>query len=1618
MPSQLTFSATKLLRDKLLTRNLTPYNKPGVYTSTSAPASGEFIQSDYAVIDSPDALIDSDPFADKLYVNNVFGPSGGYNKDINGLINTQQITSNQGPYGATPPYTNALQTYSASFQKRQYIKNAYSPGNQYTYYDMGDIVKVQKNATYWDPPSFRPSSYSPFSVLLQADPVGDNGPASDDSELAKLGVKGAKQSFQYRVDQNVRAATIGRVNILSGLSDPFNLSQIIAGKRPLIVADWTITSGGNLISQGMDIVQRITGVQFPFSPIPGSYYQSRDFGTAASAAAAAGNGKRGGLFGLFGSRPTSPSQVFLDYTGSGQRGQLTQNLDTNRYRPQYNTGGTGIISALGQAITGAFANNASEGTYYVGSPQREPGYITSPPGQVPIDSFGGQVNAPVYGPDILGKEYEGVDKDFKFGLAGRPFDDDGSIVGGFTWISGKWAPNAGKYQKPGGDYADEDPAFSSIANQLTATESINYDFKPGSILDDTQRLIDSQPNSGARFGHVGNAIDQTSKVFFDGYKEITKGSQIVRYSDGQANVGIEYCRVFTKDTPYYTFNNLQKKDGNIRKFSYSVMDSTFNINIAPEKGGDSVVNGKVKKYMFSIENLAWRTGYRAGYRVDDLPACEKGPNGGRVMWFPPYDLSFTEDTRPSFNETTFLGRPEPIYTYKNTSRSGTLKWKMIVDHPSILNLIVNKVLANEGDRQKVDSIVDSFFAGCKKYDLYELAKIYNTVPLTDLQAWQEIITNPNATNTNIVDASRATNTAPTNSLQDGGTTDDATGNPTLNEYNGFGFYFDNDIPSPTSVAFQTTYANYTSASNKQVYNNNSKDKQVTTQFFDGVIEENYTRLKEMAQKMYNILSQKQASSILVTLEASASPSSSIDYNDKLSVRRGESVVEFFKTYSFGANNNSLGQFIGSTLVFNTIAKGEVASVTPRGKQSYSTYDCKDEALNTEKYTTRAMACRTVLLKNVEIKPIEKNSEPSSTATENSAANNAAGKPNTGQKPGQTNTVVNQQPQKDLYKGASKKLLRYLLNECDYFEVLKAENPFIYDSIKEKIKYFQPAFHSTTPEGLNSRLTFLQQCMRPGETIPTIGTNGEKLYNDALNTSFGAPPIMVLRIGDFYNTKIVPTSLSFSYDKTFDMNPEGIGFQPMIVDVNLSFNFVGGSGLAAPIDTLQNALSFNYYANTEMYDERAEATEDTSKLDKQIIQALIQNPPTVGVANIQNDKTNDGGNTIGVSTFTGLSASGQTGTIEYATFTNKFVDKTKAYYNGVMNTMDSALLNYNYGMLAILNCGGDNQGYNTGSFNSSTSTTTLIYGKPINTQKYVDQAFTALLKDVDDDKLPIFTSGEFTKSIITTAQKRLFKKNYSNFVKTYRSSFLNTITSDVNNLTQLQQDYVYNVDRMNFVASGTTIGHDGKLNDKNIAIIYVTTGKTETVNGTPIDTLTSLRNDYTSIATNNNQFLTDLTAAQLYVTNSYKPDSPGVFTPPTGYEFLSTPEKTREYLLMSRALTIESIKDNFLNALQEGLDVYTKFAVESYYFSGPNSLYVEWPKLNQTGLALMTTFKTSTTGKNYVDYTPSFGTTQKRIVDFSEDNTASEDLKKQLQNLYANKNDSSSINPYNFKKKFN
>jgi hypothetical protein len=276
------------------------------------------------------------------------------------------------------------------------------------------------------------------------------------------------------------------------------------------------------------------------------------------------------------------------------------------------------------------------------------------------------------------------------------------------------------------------------------------------------------------------------------------------------------------------------------------------------------------------------------------------------------------------------------------------------------------------------------------------------------------------------------------------------------------------------------------------------------------------------------------------------------------------------------SGNSLKKY-ENRIQFNTEEKFTDFSVVPAGNASFDTCNCGESETGIKnQLIATTMACNSSIIKQIIV-----NSSPSAPNTDNTNPN-----AQTAQNPQGSPQPIKPVPGSDindkLKKNIGKKVLRYLLSECDYFELVKESNPMFYDSMKEKIKFFDPTFHSMTPEGLNSRLTFLQQCMRPGDTIPQISEDGQPKSNDAINTAFGAPPILVLRIGDFYNTKIVPNNLQISYEPlVFDLNPEGIGVQPMIANISLSFDFIGGSGLAKPIEKLQNALSFNYYANTEI-----------------------------------------------------------------------------------------------------------------------------------------------------------------------------------------------------------------------------------------------------------------------------------------------------------------------------------------------------------------------------------------------------------------------------------------------------
>jgi hypothetical protein len=159
------------------------------------------------------------------------------------------------------------------------------------------------------------------------------------------------------------------------------------------------------------------------------------------------------------------------------------------------------------------------------------------------------------------------------------------------------------------------------------------------------------------------------------------------------------------------------------------------------------------------------------------------------------------------------------------------------------------------------------------------------------------------------------------------------------------------------------------------------------------------------------------------------------------------------------------------------------------------------------------------------------------------------------------------------------------NERLFFELLKENDSVAYQRLVDKVKYFSPAYHSITPEGFNSRLTFLHQCTRQG---PTSTSSDDVNGTTAANLAFGRAPFCILRLGDFLNTKIVIQSINITYPESmWDLNPEGIGAQFMMAKVSMQIQILGGSDIAAPIKRLQNAVSFNYYANTSIYDNRSD-----------------------------------------------------------------------------------------------------------------------------------------------------------------------------------------------------------------------------------------------------------------------------------------------------------------------------------------------------------------------------------------------------------------------------------------------
>lgn len=792
-------------------------------------------------------------------------------------------------------------------------------------------------------------------------------------------------------------------------------------------------------------------------------------------------------------------------------------------------------------------------------------------------------------------------------------------------------------------------------------------------------------------------------------------------------------------------------------WNLSVLDTeTTLLNIAPKYGGGGSNNIHTKQCMFSIENLAWR-GYDPYSFENALSWEQRGPLGGRIMWFPPYGITFNETTQANWQPNTFIGRGEDVYTYVNTTRTGSLSFLMLVDHPSVLDYAAYG--RESGDGTVKDTDIMRYFAGCDDGTITDAVR---PTPLTDEVVQKPDIINiepqkpvpepepvepeiPTPVNREIQFYVFYPNNYsgvydyPTNSdshvdaiayllngvgcqkkgdddihlmfdemssAGDGyeiggdGITDYATQNAqenliygsskhwsqygnskTFTKSNVRKWYYriDGEYKVPPKSGYnKNTYDQVIYDSDRKLTNVPTNTNYMDTASYslnasvaavkkseiisgDGTDIEDLYSLADIAYVIAKKNNVANIESVLETfseldseqledlvdlftngtvtkIEATgysnihgdnASKKVNDDRNTTLSKQRAQTVVNWLKqvgnitcddvdvdfSASHPVEQESVSSASGKSakvwrsakivLHFkmeknNTLAKSTADNVNEDGttdENVFQKYVGYTEAgvVQSGKYAGK----KRYKQENPKIKYdeltgtyeedgtetvywIEK--EDGTLIREDSLAD-VIDRTNQDDVNG-----MNYQKFMDTYGGPGNtdvfNTLRYD-QEYHFFKKVKMEDPIVWEKLMDKIKYFDPAFHSMTPEGFNGRLTFLHQCTRQGNTVTKSDINGKT----ANNLAFGRPPFCVLRLGDFYNQMIVIDNINIDYDVSngiqWDLNPEGAGVQPLLARITISFKFVGGGDLGGPVRRLQNAMTFNYYANARLYDNRAD-----------------------------------------------------------------------------------------------------------------------------------------------------------------------------------------------------------------------------------------------------------------------------------------------------------------------------------------------------------------------------------------------------------------------------------------------
>jgi hypothetical protein len=799
------------------------------------------------------------------------------------------------------------------------------------------------------------------------------------------------------------------------------------------------------------------------------------------------------------------------------------------------------------------------------------------------------------------------------------------------------------YNEGEGTLNKKDVSFNDSVDLMpiyNSSENTAYKNNKSKIVQYTNRLFSQNKiNSLINRFHTNNPDELEAGDLNTAFNEkygLSRGRNLLNtVSEGDGVYDNPYCRVWTAHHQYSKIKHLirpgedgafdaQKQltalrpnNGATRLTNNSVLDSNGLVRIAPTHVGET------KNLMFSIENLAWKD------NINVFNESQCGPNKGRIMWFPPYNLRFSENVSVNWNANNFIGRGEQIYTYTNTERSGTLDFTLLIDHPSILDKWINGKGTNTGNKNQDEELL-RFFAGCgnlkggseavndgstknKKNDTDQTINVdggpdqqketiaglfmffpddydfkkksdYNTL-IKNIGDYEENGLNNSLSSENINKICGVKETLNGNEIQiitfSQFSADDAN-IENLIDWSGVNKKTEGSEDKPEDKPEdgnkpEEKPEDGNKPEDKPEDGNKPEDKPED----DNKPEENSEDGNKPEENSEDGNKSEENS------EDGNKPEEKADNGAK-----AEKEIQYDIEYEIYGIANKV---IESASSEQKDVKGTKTTDKLANDRLATLKTILTKKLNVEEKNIKVTECKTIDIESGNNEEIKLNSCAYVLVRvkwKNTALPNG-------------NTLLNDI--KDGLENASSSNMASTTSktsseasydvEYTYFKKVQKESPLVHKYISEKVKYFDPAFHSVSPEGFNARLTFLHQCTRQGSTT-SVNRKGAK-SNDyekfAGNLAFGRAPFCVLRIGDFFNTKICIDSMSISYDNNgvqWDLNPEGIGVQPMYANISLNFKFLGGQDIEGPIERLQNAITSNYYANASIYNKHADTKNKT------------------------------------------------------------------------------------------------------------------------------------------------------------------------------------------------------------------------------------------------------------------------------------------------------------------------------------------------------------------------------------------------------------------------------------------